>query len=1621
MLPKKKSKLKLPKFQTGGLQNLGTHYNTSGDMPNKQPNNSYSLWTGGYDINNPNSPRNHEAHDQYGNHVATYNLIETFVPFKHRPQDNIQSITQPFPQGDNSLQPVLDKYEIPKPQVTNPKVFSRPKQNGEVGETEYFDAKTGKPLQFQNGGVIEDPMGQWKYPGQVTRIPGTDITMRGVGYPVLGISDTGHTQMMEPGKDYKFHGSHVTEYPQQSIGKSQTGGGGGLKLGGKLPKKQSGGSLPVSLQERQHWNDFARYAHQDPNFGNPDIYDKDTQYGYNKLQEYNKTHPENLIRTPDDVARVQQAFTMLKANPGQYGYANPWSSGKDLKVDRIIGTQTSSTLFPSITETINQGKQSTTTDYGQDYEKWQAAHPSTPATVLPVTAQAATPTTLSIAMKQFGGNVETSRLTYAGTGDIQRSKSNLMSKTRKLQMAQNGTGLAGQVLRSGPNVKNSAPPNPTVTKAPPTGNFVNSTFPMQHGGHVGHNWQTPMYGYGQMGMVTGPYQDGGQMPGGDQQAPPTGPSGAPSQGQQDPQQQQIMQLMQEVEQALQQGASPKEIAKTLAKEGVPKKAAQQIIQQVISQSAQQGQGQQQPTQDLQQAQQAPQGMPQGQTGLRMMATGPGVVPNTDPQLNTQGNNPNWAIPQLGVQTPDAGYPNNIQMGPSGANPTSQPTGVTNPTGDNTPAPGTSGVPGARAKSPWYTGDFYADRAIYAGNRAQDLNQQYQQDLNDPNMTQDQLKREHQAIQGNQIVSGVSAGQSVMNGIETGLGLAGKVFSNAQTRKDEMEQQFYNNNKNRQMIKPDRGNASTPAFARDGYVIPYGTLPFQMGGAVPTQGSDFQSNNPNVMTERGETLTDPNQGPAGPDGQPTGAVVHDTTGDNHSDPSGGNAYNLGPNSVVHSKILGLTVGDFLMAVKGQPHAAYIAAKVTEKYPNPDKEVSYAQLAKLFETKKLAAEVEKIAKKAEDMEKKDPGNQGTSVTRKTLELNKKTLARQDATKKEQMATNTDIAGADGPIHNIAENLKMQGAYGGKVQQETMKAAQGMPPTAGSGIKMKGKQMLLPTAQTGKKVDDLVDRSHQPKVSLDQSNDTPYQAQGSQQLLSADNQYYSPTPATTTVTPPTAAQMPPSPYTLQVADPTHQWTQADGPIGFTYPAPVSPFAPTAGGPYKTNEIPKGYGDPAKEQELRANTAKYFPNSTLNEFPATSPGALQEVQTKETPLAIVDAYKHGYLRFNNNHLNLLKQSDGWKAAHPDGKGDPTDTDWTRFAQIRPDLVLQGHKDNLWGKDAVRYNTFTPETQEAYDNWMKDQRHIGNGLFIDKDYTQGAEDQPEYWNVDLSKLPKKTEDKTTDLPGDAGVTPGAVGNKYIYREGLNPMNIAQPLAALFMRRDPAPYIEDQGAKNALASNTRQQFYNNQAEKAEIQRAHRAATQYNPQNNPSVTAQSASNAYMVGVKSDENAANINAQIQKRYEDRADMLREKAGANKAAALDKLAQRTAQVRWKDSALTLNSIGDIGKAYMENKLENLKSGLTQGMFKNAGYNPWDGVYSHPTETSLVAGAPDETTMARARGESSLDAQREAHALEFLKKGDMESAHAALYGRQKWVPGTKQQLGGKVKRINPKRVKGK
>lgn len=85
--------------------------------------------------------------------------------------------------------------------------------------------------------VIYDPMGQLKYPGQITKIPGGDITMRNVSYPVLGVDDLGNQQMMYPEMDYTFPGQSVTEYPMHQMPN------GSMMRNDKMPQAKTGGWL----------------------------------------------------------------------------------------------------------------------------------------------------------------------------------------------------------------------------------------------------------------------------------------------------------------------------------------------------------------------------------------------------------------------------------------------------------------------------------------------------------------------------------------------------------------------------------------------------------------------------------------------------------------------------------------------------------------------------------------------------------------------------------------------------------------------------------------------------------------------------------------------------------------------------------------------------------------------------------------------------------------------------------------------------------------------------------------------------------------------------------------------------------------------------------------------------------------------------------------------------------------------------------------------------------------------------------------------------------------------------------------------------------------------------------
>ena len=102
--------------------------------------------------------------------------------------------------------------------------------------------------------IITDSMGQWKYPGLPTRIPSNNITMKGVGYPVLGVANNGQRKIMLPGADYTFPGAeYVDEYPQ-------------MKKGGTKKKRKTKSIMGVNklMQKGPLFQDYSKRIY-DPN------------------------------------------------------------------------------------------------------------------------------------------------------------------------------------------------------------------------------------------------------------------------------------------------------------------------------------------------------------------------------------------------------------------------------------------------------------------------------------------------------------------------------------------------------------------------------------------------------------------------------------------------------------------------------------------------------------------------------------------------------------------------------------------------------------------------------------------------------------------------------------------------------------------------------------------------------------------------------------------------------------------------------------------------------------------------------------------------------------------------------------------------------------------------------------------------------------------------------------------------------------------------------------------------------------------------------------------------------------------------------------------------------------
>jgi hypothetical protein len=192
------------------------------------------------------------------------------------------------------------------------------KQNG--GEMSFYqNGLDFKPKSIsKNGKVIKDDLGQWAHPGEVTEIGSPDITMQGVNYPVLGISDTGDTQMMEPGKNYKFKGKKVTEYPMAQKGK-------------KLTKEQLKQNIDKFLADQKPFYD--KLMAQDKQFPSIDEMAENAQNSYQNFKGDNT----RIVRNAPDMRTAQQKKDQEAIMDAQ---RKKWAANKKLKQsERYSNTQ----------------------------------------------------------------------------------------------------------------------------------------------------------------------------------------------------------------------------------------------------------------------------------------------------------------------------------------------------------------------------------------------------------------------------------------------------------------------------------------------------------------------------------------------------------------------------------------------------------------------------------------------------------------------------------------------------------------------------------------------------------------------------------------------------------------------------------------------------------------------------------------------------------------------------------------------------------------------------------------------------------------------------------------------------------------------------------------------------------------------------------------------------------------------------------------------------------------------------------------------------------------------------------------------------------------------------------
>lgn len=155
-----------------------------------------------------------------------FNEQLNYVSGFYQPEDYIKDIDNPTPEEifnyDQMLRDAAKRTLLER--IKNERTFLNPLPNQDFKKYADFAPyiKVDKSKK-KDGGIVKDNQGYWNPEnwGKPVEIDSNNITMEGVYEPLLGVSDTGDTKLMKPGKNYKFKGKKVTEFPVAELGINQ--------------------------------------------------------------------------------------------------------------------------------------------------------------------------------------------------------------------------------------------------------------------------------------------------------------------------------------------------------------------------------------------------------------------------------------------------------------------------------------------------------------------------------------------------------------------------------------------------------------------------------------------------------------------------------------------------------------------------------------------------------------------------------------------------------------------------------------------------------------------------------------------------------------------------------------------------------------------------------------------------------------------------------------------------------------------------------------------------------------------------------------------------------------------------------------------------------------------------------------------------------------------------------------------------------------------------------------------------------------------------------------------------------------------------------------------------------